>query len=152
MRTTVSSDWRTLKDQIERAFADGNTCRHGLWLDQTALVIGYGEAALAKDLKRLRCDPLGGNWTRLAIAAVWIGRPLDGLKYPDRIEALRGQDRDVMHARILAYLGLGKLSEGQELFEAGDFRTADVSEAMSLLALQIPAAAGSSAERCSATE
>ena len=146
LRTTVSSDWRSLKDQIERAFADGGTCRHGLWIDQTAVVFGYGEAALAKALKRLRCDPLGGHWTRLAITAVWIGRPLDGLQYADRIEALRGQDHDVMHARILAFLALGRLDEAQELFVAGDFRTADVSEAMSLLALQIPAAAGRAAE------
>jgi len=51
-----------------------------------------------------------------------------------------------MHARILAFLALGRLDEAQELFEAGDFRTADVSEAMSLLALQIPAAAGRAAE------
>jgi TolB-like protein len=146
LRTTVSSDWRSLKDQIERAFADGETCRHGLWIDQTAVVFGYGEAAFDKALKRLRCDPLGGHWTRLAMTAVWIGRPLDGLQYADRIEALRGQDNDVMHARILAFLALGRLDEAQKLFEAGNFRTADVSEAMSLLALQIPAAAGRAAE------
>lgn len=146
VRTTVSTDWRSLQDQIARAFAEGNTCRHGLWIDQTAIVFGYGEAALARDLKRLRCDPLGGNWTRLAMTAVWVGRPLDALKYADRIEALRGQDRDVMHARILAFLSLGRLGEARELFEAGEFRTVDISEAMSLLALQIPAAAGSAAE------
>jgi hypothetical protein len=51
-----------------------------------------------------------------------------------------------MHARILAFLSLGRLDEARELFEAGDFRTVDISEAMSLLALQIPAAAGSAAE------
>jgi hypothetical protein len=77
---------------------------------------------------------------------VWIGRPLDGLEYADRIEALRGQDRDVMHARILAYLALGRLDEAEALFAAGNFGEADASEAMSLLALQIPAAAGRAAE------
>jgi hypothetical protein len=65
---------------------------------------------------------------------------LDALKYADRIEALRGQDRDVMHARILAFLSLGRLDEAKELHEAGNFRAADISEAMSLLVLQIPAA------------
>ena len=146
VRTTVSPDWRSLQDQIARAFAGRNACRHGLWIDQTAIVFGHGEAALARDLQRLRCDPLGGNWTRLAMTAVWVGRPLDALQYADRIETLRGQDRDVMHARILAFLSLGRLDEARELFEAGDFRTADISEAMSLLALQIPAATGSTAE------
>ncbi|HET7202744.1 MAG TPA: hypothetical protein VFI92_05200 [Steroidobacteraceae bacterium] len=146
VRTTVSSDWRNLGEQIARAFAAWRTCRHGLWIDQTAIVLGYGEAALAHDLRRERCDPLGGNWTRLAITAVWIGRPAEGLKYADRIEALRGQDRDVMHARVLAYLALGRLDEAEALFTAGNFGAADVSEAMSLLALQIPAAAGRAAE------
>jgi len=146
IRTTVSSDWRHLGDQIERAFTAWDTCRHGLWMDQTATVFGFGEAALAHDIKRELCDPLGGNWTRMAITAVWIGRPMDGLKYADRIEALRGQDRDVMHARILAYLALGRLDEAEVLFAAGNFGAADVSEAMSLLALQIPAAAGRGGE------
>jgi TolB-like protein len=146
VRTTVSADWRSLGDLIARAFAAWETCRHGLWIDQTAIVFGYGKAALAHDLKRERCDPLGGNWTRAAITAIWIGRPLDGLAYADRIEALRGQDRDVMHARILAYLALGRLDEAEALFDAGNFGAPDVSEAMSLLALQIPAAAGRVAE------
>jgi adenylate cyclase len=146
VRTTVSADWKHLKDQIVRAFDAWDKCRHGLWIDQTAVVFGYGEAALAHDLRRERCDPLGVQWTRLAITAVWIGRPLDGLEYADRIEAQRGQDRDVMHARILAYLALGRLDEAATLFAAGNFSAAGVSEAMSLLALQIPAAMGRAAE------
>ncbi len=145
VRTTVSSDWRNLEDQIVRAYAGWNDCRHGLWIDQTAIVFGHGDAALAHDLERLRCDPLGGNWTRLAMTAVWLGRPLAGLEYADRIEALRGQDRDVMHARILAYLALGRHGEAEALFAAGNFGAADVTEAMSLLALQVPAAAGRAA-------
>ena len=146
VRTTVSSDWRNLGDQIVRAFAAWRTCRHGLWIDQTATAFGYGEAALAHDLRRERCDPLGGNWTRTAITAVWLGRPADGLAYADRIEKFRGQDRDVMHARVLAYLALGRLEEAEALFAAGNFGAADATEAMSLLALQIPAAAGRAAE------
>ena len=142
VRTTVSSDWRNLKDQIVRAFAGWDSCRHGLWIDQTAIVFGYGEAALEHDLKRTRCDPLGGNWTRLAMTAVWVGRPMDGLKYADRISEQRGHDRDVMHARILANLALGRQDEADALFAAGNFNVADISESMSLLALQIPAAAG----------
>jgi len=146
VRTTVSSDWRSLRDQIVRAFDTWRTCRHGLWIDQTATVFGYGEAALAHDLRRESCDPLGGSWTRTAITAVWVGRPADALGYADRIEALRGQDRDVMHARVLAYLALGRLQEAEALFAAGNLGAADATEAMSLLALQIPAAAGRAAE------
>jgi adenylate cyclase len=146
VRTTVSQDWRELGDQIARAFAAWRTCRHGLWIDQTAIVLGYGEAALEHDLQRERCDPIGGNWTRLAITAVWIGRPLEGLEYADRIEALRGQDRDVLHARVLAYLALGRLDEAEAAFAAGNFGSPDASEAMSLLALQVPAAAGRAEE------
>jgi hypothetical protein len=129
-----------------RAFDTWRTCRHGLWIDQTATVFGYGEAALAHDLRRESCDPLGGSWTRTAITAVWVGRPADALGYADRIEALRGQDRDVMHARVLAYLALGRLQEAEALFAAGNLGAADATEAMSLLALQIPAAAGRAAE------
>lgn len=146
VRSTVSSNWRTLKDEIVRAFEGWDNCRHGLWIDQAAIAFGYGEAALAHDIRRTRCDPLGGNWTRLAITAVWIGRPMDGLEYADRIEALRGQDRDVMHARILAYLALGRLDEAEALFAAGNFDAADTSEAMSMLTLQVPAAAGRAEE------
>ena len=146
LRTTVSSDWRNLLEQIARAYDAWDNCRHGLWIDQTATVFGYGEAALAHDVKRTRCDPLGGNWTREAIAAVWVGRPMDGLKYADRVEALRGQDRYVMHARILAYLALGRLDDAYTLLAAGNFSAADVPEFMSLLVLQVPAAAGRAAE------
>jgi TolB-like protein len=146
LRTTVSSDWRNLDEQIVAAFADWKTCRHGLWIDQTAIAFGHGEAALAHDLKRARCDPLETNWTRLAITAVWLGRPAEGLEYADRIEALRGQDRDVMYARILAYLALGRLDEAEALYAAGNFAADDVAEAMSLLGLLIPAAAGRAAE------
>jgi TolB-like protein len=146
VRTTISADWRNLKDQIVRALDAWEACRNGLWIDQTAIVFGFGEAALAHDLRRESCDPLGGNWTRTAITAVWLGRPQDGLKYADRIEQQRGQDRDVMHARILAYLAIGRQDEAEALFSAGSFDSADVSAAMSLLALQIPAAAGRSAE------
>jgi len=146
LRTTVSSDWRNLKQQIAGAYAAWDNCRHGLWIDQTATVFGYGEAALARDVKRTRCDPLGGNWTREAIAAVWVGRPKDGLEYADRVEALRGQDRYIMHARILAYLALGRLDEADALLAAGNFAAADVPEHMALLLLQVPAAAGRAAE------
>lgn len=146
LRTTVSSDWRNLKQQIARAFAAWDNCRHGLWIDQTGTIFGYGEAVLAHDLKRERCDPLGGNWTRTAITAVWLGRPLDGLEYAERIEAQRGQDREVMHSRILAYLALGRLDEAEALFAAGNFGAADVPDYMALLALQVPAAAGRAAE------
>jgi hypothetical protein len=146
LRTTVSSHWKNLNEQIERAFAAWNTCRHGLWIDQTAITFGHGEAALAHDLSRERCDPLSTNWTRLAITATWLGRPAEGLEYADRIESLRGQDRDVMHARILAFLALGRLDEAEALFAAGDFEAAGVSEAMSLLAILIPATAGRAEE------
>jgi hypothetical protein len=128
------------------AFATWDNCRHGLWIDQTAVVFGYGEAALEHDIRRTRCDPLAGSWNRMAMTAVWLGRPKDALAYADRLEALRGQDRDVLQARILASLALGRLDEAGKLFSAGNFAAAGVSEAMSLLALQIPAAAGRAAE------
>jgi hypothetical protein len=146
LRTTVSTHWTNLNQQIERAFAAWNTCRHGLWIDQTAIAFGHGEAALAHDLARERCDPLSTNWTRLAVTAIWLGRPAEGLGYADRIESLRGQDRDVMYSRILAFLALGRLDEAESLFAAGDFGATDVSEAMSLVAILIPAAAGRAEE------
>ena len=146
LRTTVSADWRHLREQIASAYAAWHNCRHGLWLDQTAITFGFGEAALAHDVKRLQCDPLGGGYSREAITAVWIGRALDGLKYADRQEARRGQDRYVMHARILAFLALGRLDEAETLFVAGNFGAAGVPEFMTILALQIPAAAGRAGE------
>lgn len=146
VRTTVSSDWRLLGEQIVQAYASWENCRHGLWIDQTAIIFGYGEAALAHDVKRTRCDPLGGNWTREAITAVWLGRPEEGLKAADRIEARRGPDRDVMFTRILAHLALGRLDEAEALYVTGNFGAPDIPPAMSLLALQIPAAAGRAAE------
>lgn len=146
LRTTVSADWRRLKDQIASAYAAWNNCRHGLWLDQTAITFGFGEAALAHDVKRLQCDPLGGRYSREAITAVWIGRALDGLEYADRQEERLGQNRYVMQARILAYLALGRLDEAEALFAAGNFGVAGVPEFMTILALQIPAAAGRAEE------
>jgi TolB-like protein len=146
IRTTVSTDWRHLKEQLVRAYAGWDNCRHGLWIDQTAITFGLGAEALAHDLKRAQCDPLGGNWTREAITAVWIGRPLDALKYADRLEERRGPDRDVTYARILAYLAMGRLADAESLYTAGGLDAPDVPPSMSLLALQIPAAAGRGGE------
>jgi TolB-like protein len=146
IRTTVTPDWRHLDEQLEQAYAGWDNCRHGLWIDQTAITFGHGEQALAHDLERSRCDPLGGNWTREAITSVWVGRPLDGLKYADRVEARRGQDRDVMHARILAYLSLGRLDEAEALYTAGGLDAPDVPPSIALLALQLPAARGRTEE------
>lgn len=146
IRTTVTADWRHLGEQIVQAYEGWDNCRHGLWIDQTAITFGHGERALAQDLKRSICDPLGGNWTREAITAVWIGRPLDGLKYADGLENQRGPGRDVTYARVLAFLSLGRLDEAEALYSAGGLDAPDVPPAMSLLALQIPAAAGRAEE------
>jgi TolB-like protein len=147
LRTTVSSDWRHLEEQIVQAYATWDNCRHGLWIDQTAIIFGHGEAALEHDLRRVRCDPLGGDWTREAIGAVWLGRALEGLQHADRVEARRGaQGRDVMFARILAYLALGRLDEAETLFGAGSFSASDIPQFMTLLSLQVPAAAGRAVE------
>ncbi len=142
IRTTVTSDWRHLDEQIERAYAGWNNCRYGLWINQTAILFGYGELAFEHDLQRLRCDPLGGNWTRQALTAVWLGRPLDGLAFADRIEAQRGQDRDIIFARILALLALRRVDDAQALAAAGAMDAPEVGPWVQLLALQIPAAAG----------
>jgi hypothetical protein len=142
LRTTVTSDWRLLDAQIADAYAHWNNCRHGLWIDQTAVVFGHGEAALAHDVKRALCDPLGGNWTREAITAVWLGRPHDGLAFADRVEARRRQDRDVIYARVLAYLALGRIDEAESLYAAGGLGAPGAPPSMRLLALQIPAAGG----------
>ena len=146
VRTSVSSDWRMLDRQIEEAYASWDNCRHGLWIDQTAIVFGHGESALAHDTKRARCDPIGGNWTREAITAVWLGRAEEGLEAADRIETRRGPDRDVAFTRVLAYLALGRLDEAEALYVAADLGAPDAPPAMSLLALQIPAAAGRAGE------
>jgi adenylate cyclase len=146
LRTSVSSDWRALDGEIAQAYASWDNCRHGLWIDQTAMVLGHGEAALAHDAKRARCDPIGGNWTREAISAVWLGRAEEGLQATDRIEARRGPDRDVAFARVLAYLALGRLGEAEALYAAAGLGAPDAPPAMSLLALQIPAAAGRAGE------
>lgn len=140
--TTVSSDWRPLEEQIAQAYMGWDNCRHGLWIDQTAIIFGYGEAALAHDVRRARCDPLGGNWTREAITAIWLGRPEEGLQAADRIEARRGPDRDVMFTRILGYLALGRIDDAEALYVVGNFAAPDVPPAMSLLAVMLPAAAG----------
>jgi hypothetical protein len=142
IRTTVSSDWRSLREQIEQAYATWDNCRHGLWIDQTATIFGYGELALAHDAKRARCDPIGGDWTREAITAVWLGRAEEGLRAADRIETRRGPDRDVAFTRTLAHLALGQVDEAEALYASGNLDAPDVPPAMSLLAVQIPAAAG----------
>jgi adenylate cyclase len=146
VRITVSPDWRSLGEQIERAYAHWDNCRHGLWIDQTGIIFGFGEAVLAHDRKRARCDPLGGNWTREAFTAVWLGRPEEGLKAADRIEAERGPDRDVAFARILAFLALGRLDEAEALYARSNLGAPDAPPAMALLTLQIPAAAGRAEE------
>lgn len=140
--TTVTSDWRHLEEQIVQAYEGWDNCRHGLWVDQTAILFGYGEQALAQELRRSRCDPLGETWNREAITAVWTGRPLDGMKYADDLERRRGPGRDVDYSRIVALLSLGRLDGAETLYLAGGLDAPDVPPFMSLLALQIPAAAG----------
>jgi TolB-like protein len=146
IRTTVSPDWRSLREQIEQAYATWDNCRHGLWIDQTATIFGYGELALAHDARRARCDPIGGDWTREAITAVWLGHAQRGLKAADRIEARRGPDRDLTFTRILAHLALGEVDEAEALYVSGNLDAPDVPPAMSLLKVMIPAAAGRAAE------
>ena len=73
---------------------------------------------------------------------MWLGRPAEGLEAADRIEARRGPDRDVAFTRVLAYLALGRLEEAEALYVAAGLGAPDAPPAMSLLALQIPAAAG----------
>lgn len=62
------------------------------------------------------------------------------------MENRRGPDRDVTYARVLAFLSLGRLDEAEALYASGGLDAPDVPPAMSLLALQIPAAAGRSEE------
>jgi hypothetical protein len=49
-----------------------------------------------------------------------------------------------MHARILAYLALGRVEDAEALLETGAFESDDLSAAMSLLSMQVAAAAGRS--------
>jgi adenylate cyclase len=142
VRTTVTSDWRGLEDQIRLAYAAWDNCRFGLWLDQTGILFGFGEAVYEKDLERTRCDPLGSTWYRAAESAIWIGRPRDGLELADRAEAAQGRNSYVMHARILANLALGRTAEAGKLLAEGRFGSPDIPEFQRLLLHQVPAAAG----------
>jgi hypothetical protein len=142
VRTTVSSDWRSLKAEIAQAYASWDNCRFGLWLDQTAILFGFGEQVYAHDLVGTRCDPLGSNWYRAAETAVWLGRPLEGLQLADRAEALQGRHAYVLHARALANLALGRFAEAETMLADETLRGSDVPEFMRLLEFQVPAAAG----------
>ena len=142
VRTTVSSDWRSLKAEIGQAYASWDNCRFGLWLDQTAILFGFGEQVYAHDLVGTRCDPLGNNWYRAAESAVWLGRPLEGLQFADRAEALKGRNAYVVHARALANLALGRFAEAETMLADEALRGSDVPEFMRLLEFQVPAAAG----------
>ena len=146
VRTTVSSDWRSLKADIAQAYASWDNCRFGLWLDQTAILFGFGEQVHAHDLVRTRCDPLGSNWYRAAESAVWLGRPLEGLQLADRAEALQGRHAYVLHARVLADLALGRFAEAETILVDDTLRGTDVPEFMRLLEFQVPAAAGRAQE------
>ena len=61
LRTTITADWRHLEERIVQAYEGWDNCRHGLWIDQTAITFGHSESVLAHELKRSLCDPLGGN-------------------------------------------------------------------------------------------
>lgn len=142
VRTTVTSDWRGLKEQIRRAYETWDNCRFGLWLDQTGILFGFGEAVHKKDLERTRCDPLGSAWYRAAESAIWLGRPLDALELADRAESAQGRNSYIVHARILANLALGREAEAERLFVDGRFDASDIPEFQRLLLYQVPAAAG----------
>lgn len=146
VRTTVSSDWRGLKEKIARAYASWDNCRFGLWLDQTGVLFGLGEAVHKKDIERTRCDPLGDTWYRAAESAIWLGRIEEGIALADRAEAAQGRNSYLIHARALAALALGKAKEAESLLAEGRFDSADVPEFQKLLVYQVPAAAGRAEE------
>ena len=106
------------------------------------MTFGYGELTLAHYAQRALCDPIAGDWTREAIFAVWMGRPADGLAHAERTEALRGSDLYVIHARVLAYLALGHLTDAEALLATASLDAPDVPEFIKLLELQVPAASG----------
>lgn len=146
VRTTVSSDWRNLRSAIAEAYAAWSNCRFGLWLDQTALLFGFGEAVHAHDVARTRCDPLGNTWYRAAESAIWLGRPAEGLAMANKAELVQGRNPYLVHARVLAHLALGHIAEAESLHRAGDFASPELPEFMRLLEVQIPAAAGRAGE------
>jgi TolB-like protein len=146
VRTTTTSDWRTLKGEIARAYAAWDNCRAGLWLGQTASVFGFAKEAHARDVERTRCDPLGDNWAGAGESAVWIGRPQEALELVERGETLRGQFREVAAMRALALLALGRIDEADALVASRNFGAEGVPEGVSIIALQVPAAAGRAEE------
>lgn len=140
--TTLSSDWRGLKDELERGYASLNNCRNELWFGRTARVFGYAKLVHARDAYRTRCDPFAANWAVAAESAVWAGAPSDAFRYADRAEALRGPGRDVLTARIYGSLALGRIDDADVLLAQGDFDDPTVPETAGIVTLQVAAAAG----------
>lgn len=140
--TTVSSDWRELKVRIERAYAEWDGCRTGLWLDQTGMLFGFGEAVHRKNVERARCDPLSTGGYGPVQTATWLGRPSEGLELAKRVEAAQGRTADLVHATILAELALERIGKADRLLAEGRFDRPDAPEFQRIVAFQVSAAAG----------
>ncbi len=142
VRATVSKDWRGLEAKIERAYAAWDHCRTGLWLDQTGMLFGFGEAVHKRTIERERCDPLSTIGYGAVQSATWLGRPSEGLVLARRVERAQGRSSDLLHATALAELALGRVAEAESLLVEGRFDDATTPEFQRLLVYQVPAAAG----------
>jgi TolB-like protein len=146
VRNTVLPDWRGLQDRIERAYAEWNHCRTGLWLDQTGMLFGIGEAVHRRNVELARCDPLSTSGYGAVQSATWLGRPSEGLELAKRIEAAQGRTPDLIHATILAELALGRIAKAEQLLAEGHFDGPDTPEFQRIVTYQVAAAAGRAEE------
>ncbi len=111
VRTFLSSDWRGLGAELDRAFAGWTNCRGGGWMAPMGTPFGRAAEVYRRGIERTVCDPLVETYRYdAAQSAVLLGRPEETLRLADEAQAL-GLGGDLTGARVDALLALGRHDE-----------------------------------------
>jgi TolB-like protein len=117
-RQVLGTDWRGLRDRIERALAS-TRCDQPDWLPQIAVAYGYAKRVETRMAELQTCDPLSAiPYARGAEAALWSGSPEGALEIVHRAEQRIGAAGTSGFVAVRALAAQGKFAEAQATLQA----------------------------------
>jgi TolB-like protein/tetratricopeptide (TPR) repeat protein len=116
-RTLASSNWRSLSDRFENAL-DSRSCAEPVWVE-VATGFGFADQALAFRRRLIECDPLNSYlYTTAVVAAIWAGRPEEGLELARRADELFDDEPFVVGTLVTALIAADRLDEARQQAES----------------------------------
>lgn len=120
VRKFLSSDWRGLSTDLDRAFASWENCRAGTWINTMGVAFGRAVDVYRKGLALTRCDPLNLlPWGNAATGAIVLGQPDEALRLVDEAESLVGPHFAITITRLQALFALKRYEEAERILAEG---------------------------------